>query len=264
MTYLSDRKRKKKRITNTLIALVVFIIFGIYWNYIAQAVRYIATPFLRGYVTTKETVSGAPSLLRTYAGWSQSQDTITSLEATIERLENELASKNAQLEEVHTALAIRKEDAIDQPLLVLYPLANDVTSLYSTILLSKGFKDGIEIGDSVFIRGLQPVCTIKEVYTTTSLCELLSASGRTLTGVLRHGSSTVSITLTGRGGGTFLGDIPRDIEVSEGDSVYLEGSPSMLLGTVTQSIHNDQDTSWRIFVRGMYNPLTSHIFYIKK
>jgi hypothetical protein len=74
----------------------------------------------------------------------------------------------------------------------------------------------------------------------------------------------VSITLTGRGGGTFLGDIPRDIEVSEGDSVYLEGSPSMLLGTVTQSIHNDQDTSWRIFVRGMYNPLTSHIFYIKK
>jgi hypothetical protein len=61
-----------------------------------------------------------------------------------------------------------------------------------------------------------------------------------------------------------LGDIPRDIEVSEGDSVYLEGAPSMVLGTVTQSIHNDQDTSWRIFVRGMYNPLTSHIFYIKK
>jgi cell shape-determining protein MreC len=147
----------------------------------------------------------------------------------------------------------------------MYPLMTDVTRLYSTVLLSKGFKDGVEKDAYVYVRGMQPVCVIKEVYTSTSLCELISASGIKTDVVIEGGaSSTIAITLLGRGGGVFLGDVARDTPVSKGDKVYLKSNPSMLLGTVVDVLNNNQDTSWRIFVNGAYNPVTSSIFYIRK
>jgi cell shape-determining protein MreC len=136
----------------------------------------------------------------------------------------------------------------------------DITSLYSTILLSKGFKDGLDIGEIVTVRGGQAVCTIKEVYTSSSLCLLLTASGVTTEGVTS--SSSITLSLVGRGG-YYLANIVRDTPVTVGETVYLRSDPTMVLGTVKEVSNNDQDTSWHVFVEGVYNPMTSSIFYVR-
>jgi hypothetical protein len=127
--------------------------------------------------------------------------------------------------------------------------------------LSKGFDEGVSVGDKVFVRGKQIVCTIKEVYSSSALCLLLTGSGVTTEGVTS--SSSVAITLTGRGG-HYLGNIVRDTPVSVGEKVYLQEDPTMLIGEVVEVSNNNQDTSWHVFVRGAYNPITSSVFYVQK
>jgi flavin reductase (DIM6/NTAB) family NADH-FMN oxidoreductase RutF len=52
--------------------------------------------------------------------------------------------------------------------------------------------------------------------------------------------------------------------VAVGDKVVMKSDHSMTLGTVVDVLHNNQDTSWHVFVRGAYNPITSSIFYLRK
>jgi hypothetical protein len=136
----------------------------------------------------------------------------------------------------------------------------DVTRLYSTLVLSKGFKDGVTVGATVYLRGNQAVCMIREVYNSSSLCGLLSASGNTLEGVTS--SSSITLTLVGRGG-YFLSNIARDTPIYVGEKVYLRSDPKMVVGVIKQIANNNQDTSWHAFVEGVYNPLTSSIFYVR-
>lgn len=187
------------------------------------------------------------------------------LEVTIERLENDLAEKNALLKEFSVGFSsssttTEKASGLSREL-VLYPIMQDKTKLYSTILLSRGFKDGVEIGNIVYIRGKQAVCVIKEVYTATALCSLLSSANIVTEAVTS--SSSISLDLIGRGG-SFIANIARDTPVSVGETVFLKSDQSMVLGTIVEVANNNQDTSWHVFIRGAYNPITSSLFYMKK
>jgi hypothetical protein len=118
----------------------------------------------------------------------------------------------------------------------------------------------VSIGSLVYLRGNQVVCVVKEVYTDSSLCLLLSSSGEVTEGVTS--SSSIVLSLVGRGG-HFLADIARDTPVQNGEVVYLRSNPKMIIGTVRQIANNNQDTSWHVFVEGAYNPINSSIFYVQ-
>jgi cell shape-determining protein MreC len=218
-----------------------------------------------GYASLKKDFGSIPNFFSTY---TTSHKTLVeknkTLEITIENLENEIAEKDGQLKE-YKLVASDSTTNTSPSTLVLYPLMTDITRIYSTILLSKGFKDGVEKDAYVYVRGLQPVCIVRSVDTSTSLCELLSAGGIVTDAVIDTSSSTsLSLTLVGRGGGTFVGDVARDTSVVIGDKVFLKSDQSMMLGTVVDVLHNNQDTSWHVFVKGAYNPVTSSIFYLHK
>lgn len=264
MTYLSGRANKRKQTFRRLAFGGVFFLIIIFWVTTKSIIYPILQPFVIQYGAVKEIGEGVPDFFKLYFSSREALlQKDKTLEVTVQNLENELAYKNALLKE----FTFIKEEEENTPfsIIVMYPIMTDVTRLYSTILLSKGFKDGVEKDAYVYVRGMQPVCIIKEVYTSTSLCELISASG-IKTDVVIEGtsSSTIAITLTGRGGGVFLGDIARDTPITKGDNVYLKSDPSMLLGRVVDVLNNNQDTSWRIFVEGAYNPVASSIFYIRK
>lgn len=266
MRYLSDRKQKRHTSLRYIFSVIFLLVTIIFWVSFKTALYPFFEQSLIRYGSVKEILSTVPEFISTYM---DSREKILQrdkdLEITVERLENELAEKNARLKELDGIVLNFGDTAALSSTIVMYPLMKDITSIYSTILFSKGFKDGVEKDVYVYVRGMQPVCIIKEVYTLTSLCQLLSASGVTTEAVIRTSSSTeIGITLSGRGGGTFLGDVLRDTVLVTGDPVYLKSDPSMLLGTVVEVLHNNQDTSWHVFVRGMYNPITSSIFYIRK
>lgn len=266
MTYLSGKTQKRKQWFRYFLIVAFFVAFITFWTTSKSLLHPVFEPIVTYYSGTKEIFKSIPEFFSTYvASRKNLTEKDKALEVTIENLENELAEKNAKLEEL--GFVSGESSASSASTLVMYPLAQDITKIYSTILLSKGYKDGVEKDSYVYVRGLQPVCIIKEVYTLTSLCELISASGETTDAVILSSSSTeagISLTLTGRGGGAFLGDVARDTPIAIGSPVLLKSDRSMTLGTVVDVIHNNQDTSWRVFVRGAYNPVTSSIFYLRK
>ena len=90
------------------------------------------------------------------------------------------------------------------------------------------------------------------------------SQGEVIDGVTVSSTTPISLALKGLGGGSFVADVPRDTSVTVGSVVALKGNQTMILGTVTSIIHDDQASSWFVFVRGAYNPMTSNVFYISK
>lgn len=266
MTYLSGKTQKRKQNIRYLLLLGFIVILVIFWVTFKSVLYPVFEPIAINYSGAKGGIASIPQFFSTYIiSRSSLVQKNKALEISIENLENELAEKNALLQE-SSSVILEDGNSPNSATLVMYPLMEDITKIYSTILLSKGYKDGVEKDTYVYVRGLQPVCIIKEVYTSTSLCELISKGGITTEAVIKssESSTTIMLTLTGRGGGAFLGDVARDTPIATGDKVFLRSDQSMTVGTVVDVIHNNQDTSWHVFVRGLYNPLTSSIFYMHK
>ena len=263
MTYLSGKTKQRKKLIPYAIYLCAFLALVFFWPSVRKSTYPFVEPVVIRYGVTKQSFSVLPEFFSLY---STSRKTLIAkqheLEAQVENLKNALAEKDsvlrAQINQNFETATNSSNNAT--PKLTLYPLMQDVTKLYSTVLLSRGFKDGLVVGDMVYIRGNQAVCTIKEVYTSSSLCLLLTANGVTTEG--ETSSSSLTLTLVGRGG-HFLADVPRGTEVAVGEIVYLRSNPKIVVGTVKAVSNNNQDTSWHVFVEGAHNPVTSSIFYVQ-
>jgi cell shape-determining protein MreC len=260
MKYRSGKSRSGSRYINGVLGMLAFLLFIYYWPLFRGVVYPIVEPLVRGYGGSKSTIHIVPEFIAVY--FSSRNALIEknhALELAVERLENGVAQQDAILRE-QALIADVQSPGSTAPVIVLYPLAEDITKLYSTIILSKGFKDGIEKGGIVYIRGLQPVCEITEVYDRTSQCELLSKGNRETQAVT--GSSTIMLTLKGEGGGSFIAETPKGTLVSVGEDVYLRSNPAYKLGTVVSVQDDEQATGATVYVRGAYNPVHSSVMYV--
>lgn len=261
MTYRSGRSKAAQKYINLALGLVAFSMFVYFWSEFRSTVYPTFEAFVRGYGGTKQGIKIMPSFVTSYfssrTGLVQEK---RDLELTVERLENILAEREAFIREQILIHGSGTPEG-SSPVIVMYPIASDITKLYSTLLLSKGFRDGVEKGGIVYVRGLQPVCEVVEVYNETSLCELLSKGGRETEVVTASGS--LQLILQGAGGGSFVAETPKGTAVLVGEQVYLRSDPSFVVGTVIAIQDDKQATGAKLFIRGAYNPITSSVFYIR-
>lgn len=260
MTYLSDRARSRKSYKYYVLGVIIFGLFIYFWpNTKAKLYPYIEGIVIN-YGNLKSNISKFPAAFHLYFSSRIELDTRNKeLELNIERLENILAQKDALL--IEHGFVDESGSSNVSSALMLYPITQDMTTIYSTVLLSKGFKEGIEEGSVVYVRGKQAACIIVEVHDHTSLCKLLSTSGNSVEGSLPAGGT---LFLKGYGGGTFIADVPKDSPVNVGEQVRLRSDPTFVIGEVVDIIPDDQASSLRVYVRGPYNPVTSSVFYINK
>jgi cell shape-determining protein MreC len=262
MTYRSGRLRKSRIYLNAALGIVAFSLFVYFWPQFRAEAYPLIEPLVRGYGVSKAVSAALPEAVSTYfSSHASLAGRNRELETDVEHLENVIAEKEALLREMNLLSRDVDEEA-QVSVIVLYPIAEDISKLYSTILLSKGYKEGIENGSLVYVRGRQSVCEIVEVYDRTSLCELLSRGDRITEGVT--GSSSITLSMSGEGGGNFLAEAPTGSKVEPGEDVYLRGNPSFKLGTIVSIVRDEQSTGSRIYVRGAYNPVTSSVFYIDR
>ncbi len=90
-------------------------------------------------------------------------------------------------------------------------------NIYNTVLISKSFS----VGSFVFSQSGVPIGTIESSSNKNSTVLFFSHSGRQTEAFLNN--DTTPVTLVGKGSGNFTISLPRDIEVKEGESVYLPG-----------------------------------------
>lgn len=261
MTYLSGRSKKRKTYVIYALLSCVFLLVVVFWTVVRKQTYTVLEPLVVKTSTVKQSFTFFPEFFSTYISSRQKLNAEKNdLMAQVEQLENEVSKKDAQLRMLGLTDSMTTTGSSTASPYVMYPLLQDITKLYSTVLLSLGFKDGISIDDIVYIRGNQAVCSIKEVYKSSSLCLLFTSSGVVTEGVTS--SSSIVVTLKGRGG-HYLADVPRETPVTVGEKVYLRSNPAMVLGTIQTVVTNNQDTSWHVFVEGAYNPVTTSVFYVQ-
>ncbi len=260
MRYLSDnRPRAKKRIFLVL-ALVAIVYIMYAWSSVSAFLYARIEPLVSIYGGAKKVAGeSGESLLLVTTSKTELYAENKSLMLYIEGLENQIAEKNAVLMEKNL---LDEANSTTSVATIIYPLTRDISSIYATILFSKGLAHDVRVGQIVYVRGMQPVCVVVEVYEKTSLCTLLSKGGVTTEAVIVSPSSSLAVTLVGEGGGSFSVIVPKGIPVSLGDEVYLRSNQHMKLGTIVSIIENEQAIGSKLYIQGAYNPLTSSIFYI--
>jgi cell shape-determining protein MreC len=257
------KTRKRKSAPAYSIGFVVFFSIVFFWVIVQRTTYTFLEPGIIRVAHIRDSLSLFPDFFHTYiTSHKKLVAREKELEVTIEHLENTVAEKDFLLRQYAIYDEVSQSNGSRRtPPIIMYPLMKDITSLYSTILLSKGFKDGVISNDIVYVRGNQAVCSIQVVYSSSSRCLLYTSSGVITEGVTS--SSSITLSLVGRGG-HFIADVIRDTPVFVGEKVLLRSDQSVILGTVTQVANNNQDTSWHIIVDGAYNPIRSSVFYVRR
>ena len=260
MTYLSDKAKERKRNLKFLFIGFCLLVVVIFWPQVQSTIYPYIEPVVFVFSDAKQAILYVPKTIYSFFhSRSDYEKQIVNLSDNIERLENNLAFDEAKISEYE---ANSDEQLIPGKVMLLaHPLMTDVSQIYSTIILSKGFRDGVEVGSIVYLRGRQPIGTIGKVHDKTSELSLLSSANNKINGVINN---TTVIPLLGNGGGNFIGNVIKNTDVKIGDTIYCGDDTSLILGTVADIKNDPQDVSMIIYVRGAYNPMKANNFYIEK
>ena len=260
MTYLSDKEQKRNRNKKIILFLLLFLVITISWQNIQKILYPYFESTVFAYSNTKKVVVFLPeNVTSLFKSRNYYNNRIKELEENIERLENKVASHEGDLIDSQIKMDHQNEESLST--LIAHPLIMDISSVYSTIVLSKGFRDGVDEGMIVYVRGMQPVGYISKIHDKTSEMFLFSAPKNKVDGVT---FDEVILPLVGIGGGNFIASIPKDISIKIGDSVYYRSNTKMKLGTVFDIKDDQQDVFVRVYVGGAYNPVKSNNFFIDK
>jgi cell shape-determining protein MreC len=124
-------------------------------------------------------------------------------------------------------------------------------SVYDTLVIDTGAREGIQAGDIVFALGNAPIGRVSLVYANSSKVILFSSSGEKTQAVIagkpaRNATHSVAggnvfLEIVGRGGGNFEMIIPKDFTLTKGDQVVLPGIFPYVLGVVETIISDPRD-----------------------
>ncbi len=181
----------------------------------------------------------------------------TSVNETLALQNEELVHENealkARLRDVGADEALPSEVGILAGVMARPPLTP-----YDSYLLSRGTEAGIKTGAIVFALGV-PVGVIAESGSGYSRALLYSSSGQETGGWL--GEAREPVTLRGRGAGTFSAEVPRELAVTEGDTVYMPGPGAIPAGTVRSIERHAASPSALLHIEPLVNPFT--ITYVR-
>ena len=125
-------------------------------------------------------------------------------------------------------------------------LAKPDMTPYDTLIIDVGKDNNILIGDLVIVENVI-LGEVAETYQTSSKVRLYSSSGERVTVFI--GDNAVTAEAHGLGGGNFEIELPRNVDVFVGDSIYIPKFHPQILGTVEHINSDPNDTFERILFR---------------
>jgi cell shape-determining protein MreC len=156
-------------------------------------------------------------------------------------LVKELFRQNTELKQILGRVEGREQ-------IVAAVIARPPRLAYDTLIIDVGASDGIEEGSHVFVLGDIIIGEVSAVYPRTALVTLYSTAGRE-TDVLVGGVSAVA---HGRGGGNYVIELPRDLQVATGTVVSLPGIDVSLFGVVENVVAHPADPVQELYFRNPY------------
>lgn len=124
-------------------------------------------------------------------------------------------------------------------------------SLYDTFIIDAGTNNHISIGQTVYAFDSIALGTITDVAENYATVTLFSAAQREISGTV--GVSTVSVTLSGRGGGEYEVRLPRDLPFAIGDVVMYQSVHTAVLAQIERIVTDPRDPFQRLIAKTPLN-----------
>jgi len=164
---------------------------------------------------------------------------------------------NAVLKEENAELRYLLGRDVEDNLILGTVLTKPNVSLYDTLIIDIGAKEGVHVGDKVLALGDFFVGFVSKVFTDSAQVTLFSSPG-VKTNILVGEEDLIAVAI-GRGAGNFSFELSRDFEISEGDVITLANFSTQAFGEVESIIHTEIDAFQVVLFKSPVN-----IFTIKK
>ena len=240
MSYLLDKKIKNKK--NLKIALSVVILFCLFFFRIGifNGFSSISQKIFRPVLITGNNLGDKFKSFGAYFVWKsylyeQNQKLQAQVDFNNARNSNydSVVAENINIKEILN----RKDPKVSMVLSVI--LAKPNQSVYDTLIIDTGIKQGVKVGDIVFALGNVPIGRVDIVYENSAKVILFSNAGETTEAVMS--GKNIFMELVGRGGGNFEIIMPKDFTMQKGDQVVLPGINPYVLGIVQTIISDPRD-----------------------
>lgn len=259
MSYLLDKKIKRKKFLNIALSVIVLIILfyfrsGIF-NGFSSVSQVIFHPILiaGNNVGEKFKSVGSYFLSKNYL-YNQNQKLQAQVDFNNARNSNydSVLAENASLKEILN----RKSEKATMTLATILSKPNQ--SIYDTLVIDAGIKQGINEGDIVFAQGNVPIGLVSLVYDNSSKVTLFSSTGEKTQVVASSklaspAGGDVFLELIGRGGGNFEMILPRDFTLQQGDQVVMPGIYPYVLAEVVTTISDLRDPFKKVLLTSLVN-----------
>ena len=237
MSYLLDKKIRRKKFFNITLG-VVFIIILFYFRYgVFDGLSNISQTIFRPVLIAGKNIG---EKFNNVGSYFVSKNTLYLKNQKLQMEVKENDARNSNYDSVVAENISLKEilgrKNVKVPMILAAILSKPNQSLYDTLIIDAGIKQGIKEGDIVFAFGNAPIGRVVLVYENSSKVILFSSAGEKTQAIIS--GRDVFIELVGRGGGNFEMIIPSDFVLQKGEQVLMPGINSFVLA-ITQSIISD-------------------------
>ena len=248
-----DRRKKNKKIKIFLILIVIFTYvlfispvsstFTGYFHRVAQ-------PFWKINVKIQDWLSPSLSYFSSRRElYVENQD----LKKQIEVISARLADRSFLLHE-NTLLKenLGRHEKEPKRVFAVVLAKPDITP-YDTLVLDVGRDNMVSVGDLVLVENVV-LGEIEEVYQISSKARLYSSNNQKTNVFI--GDNAIGAEAQGLGGGNFEIELPRNVDVFVGDSIYVSDINPRVLGTIEYINSDPNDVFERILFKSPVNPFS--------
>jgi cell shape-determining protein MreC len=122
---------------------------------------------------------------------------------------------------------------------------------YDMLLVDTGESQGIKVGNKVMASANIYIGEVSEIQENSAKVMLYSTPGRKLPVVL--GINNISVEAVGEGGGNFSINLPREVEVKEGDVITIPSITTNVFGIVEKINFKDKDSFQTVLFKSPVN-----------
>lgn len=249
MSYLLDKKEKRKKLSIAILGSLVFFAMFYYrvslWRAFSSVVHTAFRPVLILGNIVGEKFSGLSAYFISKNSLAvEDQD----MRAQLKEEESRMANYNTIFAENENLKGILGRKDTKTTMVLGNILAKPNKSPYDTLVIDAGTEQGIKTGSTVFALGNVPIGRVAEVYSNSSKVILFSNPGeKTQAIVFSKNTATPSpsgdvyMELVGRGGENFEMLLPRDFVLEKGDQVIMPGINPYVLAIVETVISDPRD-----------------------